>query len=1061
MRPIRLQACKQLILVLALWAGGLAGGFHPVQAQSATAEEVLLTFRYPGVGNVYVTALYDRGDMFLPVTELFGLLYIHHEASPGDFSLGGTYLDGQTPYRISFAQYQVSLGGRRFDYTAEAFRIGELDFFLSPLVFEEVFGLRFTVNLNNLSLALESDQTLPVEERQERERARQRLETREVARTYYPLEYARNRRVMGMGFVDYTLNGTFTQDNPNMNYTLTGGVELFGGDLQGNVIGSYYNENHQVRSSNLRWRYVVRDSQWFSSFMAGQLSTTGLQPRALLGASFSNDPIEPRRLFEAYVVDGTTEPDSEVELFLNNRLIDFQRADASGYYRFEFPLTYGTSRLTINIYTPAGEVRSIDRQLQIPFTFLPPGEVAYNIQAGLLQGGDSWNLDGQRMAHGDVAVGLTGWLTAKVGMEYEEGETGNTPFTYGGLSARLFSQYLINLDLAPDALYRATASVMYPSSRSINLVYTHFTGPSRYNYQSARSELGFNVYTPFVLGRTSMGLRLSGEHTLFDDYSITRYRTDVNMRFGRTTARLGYRDLLYASDELQSMGQGQVSSSLTYTFQRTPGSPVFTRGMFLRGSLSYDLFYEQIDRAELQLSRSIRQTGRLIVAGGYDFLARQPIVQLGFTVDLNAVRSATHVDYRNETYAVRQNLRGSVGLDHRPERVLLDNREQVGRAGASVILFVDNNNSGSYDAGDEILPYRAVRLDRSAKAHLGRDGILRFSQLQSYYRYNLEVNRAALPNPTLVPAKDRFSFITDPNHFKRIEIPFYQSGIIDGTVFVERDGRRQGQGGLRLIVKGVGHEYGETIRNFFDGSFYAMELPPGRYTLEVDPAQLEFLGGYQEGGPLGFEVRALAEGDFVENLDVVIVVGERKAEGPEQGPAEPAEEPAPEQAGLTPEAPATHYIQTGLFPTYELAVQARQRAGEITSRPQYIKRHRGTGLYLLFSEPLTEDEALRLEAVLRENGLPEAFRRRLDDLPAGRPVHVQLRQFFTHEAATDFIREHGPALGFDLILDHYESDNRYVLRTDTLEDWERALELQQELNDHPALQPVIVIASGQ
>lgn len=1099
------QHLKRLALKLAILLAGFPVVFPVAQSQGMAADEVMLSFRYQGVGNVYVTGLYDNNTMYLPVMELFNMLQIHYESSPGDFSLTGNFLSPGNPFRIHFSQHQVQLGRQVHSYTFDEFRIGDFDFFLHPTVFAEVFGLDFTVNLNTLSLSLETPHTLPVEQRMERERSRQRMEAREVTRAYYPLAFGRNRRVMGMGFADYNITGNYAGENPSMNYTVTGGMELMGGDLQGNLIGSYNNNEHMLRSSNLRWRYVVRDNPWFSAFSAGQLVTTGLQTRQILGASVTNNPVEPRRIFDSYVIEGTTEPDSEVELYLNNRLIDFRRADDLGYYRFEFPLTYGTSRFAITIYTPTGEVRTIDRQLQIPFTFLPRGEVAYNIQGGLIQMGFSDGFSGQQVLHGDMAIGVTRWLTAKVGAEYLEWETDGMPFVYGTLSARVFQEYLVNLDFAPDAFYRATASVIYPSSRNINVSYAWFDGPSFYNPRGAEEEIVATIYTPFNLFGANLGLRLGGEHTIYTGSSITRYRGDLNFRVNRLNFRFSYRDLLFISGDDRSFGQGQASSSVTYTFQRAPGVPVFVRGMFIRATANYNTFYNRVEQVNMQLSRSIRQTGRLIIGGGYDLISYEPFVQLGFTLDLNMMRTTTNVDYRNNNYGVRQSLRGSVGLDHRPERIVLDNRDQVGRAGASVILFVDNNNSGTFDPGDEIIPHNAIRLDRAAKTSLGSDGILRISQLQSYFRYNLEVNRNALPNPTLVPGIEQFSFVTDPNRFKRIEIPFYRTGIIDGTVFIQREGVMQPQGGVRLLLTGLDRDISETIRTFTDGGYYAMDLPPGRYTIEVDPAQLEFLSSHQQGGPLHFEIQALSEGDFVENLDIYILPGEapdipqpavpalpeepepvepvveEPIEVPEVEPeviaeeiveeivpelvvvvepepiveAEPiVEEPVVE---ATPEPTGTHYIQVGMYATYGLADAARGRAEQVSGQPHYIKLHRGFGLHLVFSALGSESAIANLEETLRNADFREVFVRFAADIAESSSYHLRLRTFPDRDSAIDFISEVGPQLGMDLVLDYYESGNRFELRTESYDSLDRAMEAQKQLRERSDMLPVIVV----
>lgn len=982
-------------------------------------EEVLLTFRYRGVGNVYVSGLYDYdiNKMFLPILELFNLLQIYYEPSPGDFSLSGNFLRANQPFRFLFTRQTVIFKDQEYVFEFDDFRIGEMDFYVSPQVFEEVFGMYFTVNMNTLVLTLESEHRMPVEEAAERERARRLIEAREVTREFFPLEHDRNRRVMGIGFADYTISGNFSQDNPNMNYSVVGGGEILGGDIQGNVIGNWAGDGHSIRTTNLRWRYVVRDTPWFSTFQAGQMSTTGLQSRRIRGASISNNPVEPRRIYENYIVDGNTEPDSEVELYLNNRLIDFRRADAAGYYRFEFPLTYGTTQLTINIYTPSGEVRTIDRRVQIPFTFLPQGEIAYNIQGGLsetfLGGGD----DERWIVHGDVAMGITSWLTAKIGSEYIEDLSDKRPFTYGSLSARVFSQYLLNVDIAPDAFYRGIASVMYPSGRSISLQYTHYEDNPLFSMGSGDQDILFTFYAPFTLFNTHMGVRLGGDHRIIGSSSVTRYRSDLSMRLGRMNLRAGYRDVLYYSDNEYSLGQGIITGNLTYTFMRSPGIPVFVRGMFLRGNVSYSIANNAFEDVGLQLSRSIRQWGRINLDAGYDLRSEQMFFRTGFTMDLAPMRSTTNVDVRGNRTSIRQNFRGSLGFDRNPDRIVTSNRNQVGRAGASVILFVDNNNSGTFDEGDEIIPARAIRLDRSARMEVGRDGVVRINQLQSYFRYNMEVIRPALPNPLLVPAKNQFSFVADPNQYKRIEIPFYRTGVIDGTVYFERDDVKRPQGGLRLIIQGIDNDFRETVRNFSDGSYYAMDMPPGPYTIEVDQSQLDFLSAHMPEGPRVFEVRALADGDFIEDMDIVIVPRPE----PEPDPAvadlpdsipetvtEPEVLPVPEALPAREMVTSTNFfVQLGVFPTILMAENARQRAGEVTGREFQVREHDRFDLYVVCSGEIPDQHtAYNVYAIITEAGYPDAFMRRQTERRMTDPDGLLIDIVATEHPPTEVADEH-------------------------------------------------------
>jgi len=845
-------------------------------------EEVLLTFHHPAVGNVYVNSIYNTktNAVYIPVIEMFSLMEINYQPDVKNFTVQGNFITPKNPYIINLSAMQVQLGKKNYPLTQEDFRLGELDFYLSPKIFEEVFGLNFTVNIDQLALNLETTQTLPVQERKARELARQRNEGTEINKIDFPMGYDRKRSIYSGSMIDYSINADYTANALNLGYTFTGGMEVMGGDLQGTVYGSHSTQGYNfLQADGLRWRYAIRDNDFISGIMAGQTSTTGLQPLNIRGIALTNDPIEPRQMYETTVVDGTTEPESEVELYVNERLTEFKRADELGYYRFNVPISYGTTRISLRIYTPSGQIIVSDKQLQVPFTFLPKGIISYNVQAGQTENYGIDSIGQQWIAHGNIAMGLTNWLTGTVGTQF----LGNSfkpdnLLYYGSLSARVAKQYLLNLDAAPKNFYRFTGSVIYASNLSMNFIYTRFDGESIFNSYNATDNLSANVYLPIKIRGFSSGIRLGGEHYILPNGTQTTYRTDFSARIGKIDFRLNYRDNFSRSDNNTAFGQGLFTGAVTYTLSRKPGIPVYVRGMYLRAQTSYNVRDKQMLETEFDLSRTFLKTGRIDASVVYNHQTSSFNTRFGLTLDLNALRSVTSAYISGKKFAARQTLTGSLGWDIPNEIIVTSNRQQVGRAGAAVLLYVDNNNNGRYDDGDQLLPYRGVKLDRTTNMQIGRDSILRLTQLQSYYKYNLSVNRNAIPDPTLVPIKDNFSFIADPNQFKQIEIPFYRGGIAEGAVYVERDGKTSGQGGLRLVLKSVDKDFQTVVRTMSDGNFYVMDLAPDKYTMEIDSIQLGFLNVKCEPEKVKFEIKALAEGDYIEGLTINLIPNEVEKE---------------------------------------------------------------------------------------------------------------------------------------------------------------------------------------
>ncbi len=569
-----------------------------------------------------------------------------------------------------------------------------------------------------------------------------------------------------------------------------------------------------------------------------------------------------------HIVDGNTEPDSEVELYINNRLYAFTRADEQGNYRFEAPLTYGSSRVSVRTYPPSGDRRVVERRIQVPFHFLPSGTFAYDIQAGRPDRYYDEFEDAQYFGLVQAGYGITNWLTARAGAQYT-GSALNAEdiYNYSSVSARIAGQYLINADFAPDAFYRINASAVFPNFSGFQLRYTNFFSSGFFNPRNVKEERYAGIYLPVNFFSLRSGFRMGAEQFLFENYSSTLLRAEFNTRINRLNLRLSYRDYLLESKEQLLSGTGQVSVSAAYLIPRSSSVPLVMRGLNIRTRVVYSLPLSNIYQLDFQLSRSMGRHGRFFMSTAYYPGSRHIQAQFGFVADLPAVRSTTSASASRTGIALRQQIAGSVSTDIPHKKLIASNRPMAGRASASFVLFIDNNNNGIFDDGDELLPYRAVHLDRTARIVIGTDSIIRATMLQPFFRYNVSIDRNAIPNPTLIPAFSAFSFTADPNQYKTIQVPFYRTGVIDGEIRLKNGNETyRSISGIRLELQTPGGQTIKTLRSFSDGSFYAMDIPPGIYRLAPEKAQLEILGATSKPSYFDIEIKAMPQGDYLEGL---------------------------------------------------------------------------------------------------------------------------------------------------------------------------------------------------
>ncbi|MEX0719365.1 MAG: SPOR domain-containing protein [Balneolaceae bacterium] len=842
------------------------------QSTNYNEIEVYLEFRHRGIIGSVVTSYYKDDHFFLPVNGLFSLFKIDHTFN--GLIINGRFGLDQIPYRINFQSNQIRFGDKIVELKAEDYLVKELDSYIKADIFFEAFGLDFSIDFNNLSLKLQTQRELPAIAEAIRKQRRRLADDNRYQNANYELLYDRERPFLDGGFIDYNLSANVSSGRNIYNANTNLGIQLYGGDLQGSIFGSYSESFSNVATNNLRWRYMFRDQSWLSKLTIGQTTTDGVARNSYTGVRFSNEPIEPRRLFDEFEVQGNTIPQSEVELYKNNALIDFQQANEMGDYRFLSPITYGSSQLDLKIYGPTGQIIERSSRIQVPFTFQPKGEFNYNLNIGQLDNPIVGNIDQNLTAQGSGAFGLTNWLTAKAGVEYYEGLQEKLPTFTSTLSSRILSNYILTAEFASNAYYRGVFNTIFPNSASINVDYTDYiSGFSFYNPSNEDKRLVASAFYPFNIFGNAFNFRASTFSRIRGTLNSTTVRVDASSRLGKMNLRVGYSDRFTGSVDLfNPTNTSYIETSATYNISRNRNLPAYIRGVFIRAQMRYQPTLNMLETAEALISRNIFQQGRFQLSVGRNFRGNFNTLRFSLVVGFDKVRTNTTYNSIRGNGSFTQNVRGSMGYDTNYNNFIFTSRNQVGRSGAAIQLFVDNNGNGNFDKGDEPVSGNAVRVNRSGASSIQKNGILYYTQMQPYFYYNMEMNKGAINNPMLVPEFEKFGLITDPNRFKKVEIPFYMSGVIEGVVERQHsDGRLSGIAGLKLLLEKQDNDFMQEIRTFSDGSFYAYEIPPGEYEIKIDSSQLNILNSKASPGMRRFEVKAIPEGDFVEKLNFLLL----------------------------------------------------------------------------------------------------------------------------------------------------------------------------------------------
>jgi hypothetical protein len=756
---------------------------------------------------------------------------------------------------------------------------------------------------------------------------------------------------------------------------------MLGGGLQGSASGNFTRMNSNFSTNNFRWRYAKRNNDLISKVILGQTGSDGLDRRNFTGISVTNEPVEPRYIFDEYEIQGDAPPGSEVELYFNNALYDFQEITQNGQYRFLAPVSYGNSRLQLRIYDPAGGVREITRRIQVPFGYLPAGDFEYHLNAGRLNNTLLGSRETGNIAQGDMGYGLSKNLTQKIGFEYLSQAPDQTPLFYSSTSARLFNEHLLNFDAAPTAFYRVSANAIYASSTSWNLAYTNFKSDGIYNTSNNDHEINGNLYLPFNAFDYSSGFRISGLHNIRNALSsTTRYNIDLHTRIDRLNLRFRYSDTQRNEFSFNPSSSSEFRTSATYSVGQSANIHSFFDGTFLRAQVSYNPNSSKIVRAQTQIARSIFEDGRIQASFSRDFIADFSQVGLSLSIDLQNTRLSSTTRHSANSSSFTQNMTGSIGFDNNTDNIIYSNRQQVGRSATSVRLYVDKNNSGTFDSEDEIIKNNAVRISKSSISNMNSDGTIYLSQLQQYNQMNMEINKSNIQNPLLVPEFEKFSIVTDPNQYKPINIPFYVSGVISGQVNRVRGNNKEGVSGLRVYLSDKKGSVVKEMNTFSDGSYYAYEIPPGKYDLYIDEKQLTFLNATSEPDTMQIEVEPTAEGDFVEGLNFTLKTKQDTATKEKEVIAKEEKEETKENIATTDTSKTTtepaksyHYqIQLASFQTQQKSEKVAENAGKLFGQSFHVTKNTNTDLYAIRSAPIYGDENAFETLRIHHNSYPQA-----------------------------------------------------------------------------------------
>ena len=866
------------------------------QAQT-DADENLFLLIHPSFSEVYLNIKSIQNQNYLSLTEALNLFEmpfkILRDTNGRVSTIGSSHQDPPIWMLDLRSNEYLNYSTRKRVQAGDVLQVESM-IYLKVELYDSIFKVKWTLNHSSMAIGFTSDVELPFQWRARRAYARGQLSTGAEPNTIQglDLQVGRNRKWLGLGALDYRYTTDYTPTGRLLEGRLTGGIELFGGDISGSLSIQQTKQGVSVGRQLTNWRYVTsrgssdRYALAPAQILIGKSTYSGISGALVKGIYISNAQIMPRKTMGDNILEGQTEPHSDVDLWFSGRLIDYTTADSLGRFVFRLPLNYGQSRVELKIYTPDGREIIEHRQLNIPFAFLPAGQINYQFQLGQSELSQTkWTSVGQ------VEAGIIPEMSARLGMHTNTDSMGYHFRPSGSLHARILQQYLLNVSLDGQGNSRMSLATIFSNRMSTTITYDNFKGINRSNSVQLSKERGEKIQIqhimPLSFKQRPLGFRIDGELTSTLGAQKVVWSADALWNQGLFTNRLHFKAIgtqAKQGDLFRNKWQNNQEMTLQSVFlvPRWGFVPRFIQGLSFRGTLTTDFkkFSTQSSSGgqfRFSVAKNIGRSGRLQLNASRPIRGQGLLFGLNIQYDFRSWRTSTDWGTQWGSDGPEAYLRhagmGSVMWDATSRKLMGSPAEQVGRSGLTVRFFMDENVNKKYDLGELIVPVPSARLDKSYSGLLGKDNLLRFLQLQSYWRYQLQIDENTLPEADLVALTDCYTFIACPNQTHRIDVPLYRAGSISGEVLQKISTQTRPLGGVRISISSIlGHSkpYSTIIRSYADGSFFIDRLQPGTYCLKIDKQQLEYLGGSVDLDSMVLVISANIDGHHYENVKFII-----------------------------------------------------------------------------------------------------------------------------------------------------------------------------------------------
>ena len=834
-------------------------------------DELSVNVNVKGIGSAEVPALYYDEELYLSVIDVFRFLKIKSTYNETLDSVAGYLLNEDATYLISKQRNVIVYQGKVQPLMQHDLIRYDGRLYLKRTYFGSVFGLQCNFNFRNLSVVLDTDVDLPVikEMRQELMRANvSKLQGEMVADT----TIERNFPAAGLSMADWlVINSHDLEGNHDLRLGLGLGGVLLGGETNVNL--NYYSASDlEPRQQFYQWRHVRNDRKALRQVILGKVQPQFVSSvyAPAIGFQLTNTATTFKRSFGSYTISNTTNPGWIVELYVNNVLVNYVKADASGFYTFQVPLVYGNSVVKLRFYGPYGEERAAEEYINIPFNFMPSGKFEYNFSGGIIEDGfHSFNvqsvygdsvvntrIEGQKnsmFSRARVDYGLNPYITIGGGAEYLSSVSAGTAMPFISASIRLTPLLLLTTDYTDKVLSKSVLTYSLPSGWQFEVNYLNYDKNQeaiRFDYLEQRKAMvSFPVRTKWLTAYSRIAFnQIVLENT---DYMTTEWLLSGALR------KVNYNISSYAL--LVKEADPFIYSNFSFSFH-----PV--KKIIITPQLQYEYTKSNIVSMRCLVEKTLKGFG--VVNAYYEENVQSNIrtVGVGLRMDLSFAQVGFLAIRGNRTTDFTETANGGIVYNSGLNHLNVSNRNSLGKGGITLIPFVDLDGNGIKGDDEPKAEGLKVSINGGRMMYVEKDTAIQIFELEPYTAYHVKLQPSSFDNIAWTVKNKVIKVIVDPNSMKPVFVPVDVSAEASGQVMLEENAALRGLGKITVRIYDTQMQLvGKTLTES-DGYFSFSGLKPGTYRVQLDPLQLTKLELYSTPDQLPVTVKKLTDGDYIDGL---------------------------------------------------------------------------------------------------------------------------------------------------------------------------------------------------